>query len=173
MFVHKGYCKPKSSDLCLWKQQKSSLNQTLFNLLLHFGKSETSINWTCLNRKTTVLLLKLRQMFGKTGENYVYPRYELRRCVRNPFWKVCGMCVRLIFRHAMCHCTFAHFLEQNRQKMLLVVLKKTISECPIPFQNILSCFRTSFLTLEHLFLLWKILSCFRTSIPVLENLVLF
>ena len=40
----------------------------------------------------------------------------------------------LYFGRAMCDCTFAHFLGQNCQKMLLFVLKTILElECPIPF----------------------------------------
>ena len=42
-------------------------------------------------------------------------------CVRNPFWKVCGMCMRAA-RSLVCDCTFVPFLEQNWQKMLLFKL---------------------------------------------------
>ena len=51
-------------------------------------------------------------------------------------------CVRLVLGRAMCDRTFAHFSEQNDK---------------------ISCFRTSFPVLEHLF------SCFRTSFPVIEH----
>ena len=87
-------------------------------------------------------------------------RSHMCMCVRNPFWKVCAMCVRAA-RFQACHChksyirraicdhTFAHFLEQNSKKKPFFVLK-TIVERPYP-------------VLEHPFLLWYSLSCFRTS----------
>ena len=35
-------------------------------------------------------------------------------------------CVRFVFRRAMLDCTFAHFLEQNGQKMLLFCLNEKL-----------------------------------------------
>ena len=60
-------------------------------------------------------------------------------CVRNPFCKVCGMCVRAS-RFLVCDVRpyFCTLLEQNCQKML--------------FYNVLSRFRTSFPALERPFL---------------------
>ena len=55
----KFQCNKFSIKGSIWKQQKSSLNQTLFNLFFHFGKSETS--W---NRKN---FLKLN---GLKSKNY-------------------------------------------------------------------------------------------------------
>ena len=43
-------------------------------------------------------------------------------------------CVRLVFVCAMCDPTFAHFLEQNCQKLLLFILK-TILEHLFLFHN--------------------------------------
>ena len=86
--------------------------------------------------------------------------YELRRCVRARTRAMCGhtcaceiysgKCagcarVRPFFGRAMCDHTFAHFLGQTCQKMLLFVLKKG-------FQNIFSCFGASFPVLDHLIL---------------------
>ena len=70
-------------------------------------------------------------------------------CLQNPLWKVCAMCVhaarfqachchKSYIRRAICDLTFAHFLEQNSQKMPFFILK-TILERPYP-------------VLEHLFL---------------------
>ena len=75
-------------------------------------------------------------------------------CVRNPFWKVSGMCVCAALFWAcdvrLHFCTLLHiFWGQNCQKMLH--------------------FRTSFPALERPFLFWIILFCFRMSYSVLEH----
>ena len=71
-------------------------------------------------------------------------------CVRNPFWKVCGMCVRAaLFWTCDVRSHFAHFCTLFRTKLPEMLR-----------------FRT---TLEHLFLFWIIFSCFRTSYSVLEH----
>ena len=77
-------------------------------------------------------------VFHKTNYS-IFARYELRRCVRARTRAMCGRacaceihsekcagcaCVRLVFGRAMCDHTFAHFLGQTCQKMLLFVLKK-------------------------------------------------
>ena len=78
-----------------------------------------------------------------SGEQLIpyYPKDELRRCVRARTRVMCVRtcaceihsekcagcaCVWLVFGRAMCHRTFAHFLEQNCLKMLLFVLKSNV-----------------------------------------------
>ena len=81
----------------------------------------------------------------------ILTRYELRRCMRARTRAICGRtcacackihslkcagcaCVRPFFGRAVCDCTFAHFLRQNCQKMLLFALKTILGlKCPIPF----------------------------------------
>ena len=64
---------------------------------------------------------------------YFFTRYELRRCmcahVQNPFWKVCGICVRAAH--------FARFLHTFWDK---IARKCYILEYPSLFWNIFSCF---------------------------------
>ena len=81
-------------------------------------------------------------------------------CVRNPFSKVCEMCVRAArFQACDVRLHFAHFLEQNGKKMAFFCLKNY-----------------SWTALEHLFsalelsfLLWNLLSYFETFFPALEH----
>ena len=61
-------------------------------------------------------------------------------CVRNPFWKVCEMCVRAArLRACDVRSHFCTLLEQNGQDMAFFCLK--------------NCFRTSFSVLEYPLLL--------------------
>ena len=61
-------------------------------------------------------------------------------CVRNPFWKVCGMCVRAAFYWA----------------------------CDVR-SHFCTFFGTKFPVLEQLFLILNVLSCFGSSFSVLEH----
>ena len=77
-------------------------------------------------------------------------RHELRRCVRNPFWKVCGMCARAALFWA-CDVR-SHFC--------------TLFGTNLP-ENATFCLEKMFL--EHLFLLWNVLFCFGSSYSVFEH----
>ena len=83
-------------------------------------------------------------------------------CVQNPFWKVCGMCVRAALFGA-CDVR-SHFCTLFETK-----LSENATFC---FKNH-SRTRMSYPVLEHPFLLWNVLSCFRSSYSVLEHLILF
>ena len=75
-------------------------------------------------------------------------------CVHAARFQACH-CHKSYIRRAICDLTFAHFLEQNSQKMPFFILK-TILERPYP-------------VLEHLFLFQYVLSCFRTCYSVSEQ----
>ena len=104
-----------------------------------------------------------RMLVAKTLWHQHSPRMGCEgACVCEKHSEMCGRCacVRLIVGGAMCDRTFAHFLEQNDQIMLLV-------QKNIPF------FRTFFTVFERPFLFLNIISCFRTSFSVLERPFLF
>ena len=85
------------------------------------------------------MFLKVKlMMFAFAGQIFQFARYELRRCVRARTRGMCSRtcacaceihsekcaeceCVRLVFVCVMCDPTFAHFLEQNCQKLLFFV----------------------------------------------------
>ena len=71
-------------------------------------------------------------------------------CVRNPFWKVCEMCLRAACFWA-CDVR-SHFC--------------TLFGTKIP-ENATFCLKKMFL--EHLFLLWNVLFCFGSSYSVFEQ----
>ena len=83
-------------------------------------------------------------------------------CVRNPFWKVCGMCVRA-----------ALFLTCDVRPHFCTLFGTKLPENATFCLKNYSRTRMSYPVLEHLFLLWNILSCFRTSYSDLEHLILF
>ena len=75
---------------------------------------------------------------------------------RNPFWKVCEMCVRAA-RFWACDVR-SHFCT-------LFGTKRTRNGIFFCLKN---CSRTSFSVLEHPFLLWNILFCFQTFFSALK-----
>ena len=94
------------------------------------------------------------------------PRYELRRCVRNPFWKVCGMCVRAAhFRACDVRSYFCTFFGTKLPENATFCLK-TILECPI-------LFRTSCFVMEHPKNVERLLKKIKKLLKKTEKLLIF
>ena len=114
-------------------------------LSMHVKVTVLNINlWRQFDTKALVscdYLLFFTFMRHISGWNLA--RYELQRCMRNPFWKVCRMCVcAALFRACNVRSHFAHFCTLFGTK-----LPENAT-----FLNILSCFGTSFPVLYHLIL---------------------
>ena len=100
--------------------------RALFYLLYqsHCPSGEFQQDWTILStEKSKVWVAKVRaRMHTCDVRSHV--------CVRNPFWKVCGMCVRAAhFWVCDVRPYFLTLLEQNCHK----IVWKPILEHPIPF----------------------------------------
>ena len=123
---------------------------------------EISIYWGCgslklLKRTMYIVLAKVwtAKVRGRTHTSDV--RSHVCMCVRNPFWKVCEMCVRAdLFWACDVRSHFAHYLGQIARKCYFLSQKYSRT-------------RISYPDLEHSFLFWIIVFCFRTSYSVFEH----
>ena len=108
--------------------------------------------WTYLTRYELrrCMRARTRAMCGRTTHTCDVQSHVCV-CVRNPFWKACGMCARAALFSA-CDVR-SHFCT-----LLYIFSGQNCQKCYI---------------LEHPFLLWNVLSCFGSSYSVLEHIILF
>ena len=83
------------------------------------------IRWTAYSLLSKGWVVKVR---ARTHTCDVRSHVCVRMCACEIHSEKCAgcVCVWLVFGRAMCHRTFAHFLEQNCLKMLLFVLKSNV-----------------------------------------------